>query len=76
MAVFLLNLVFMNFIIAVISESFGKVMTRLVPETYKVKAEMIAERELHMTKADFLNATLFPKYILLRRIASLLNSGD
>jgi hypothetical protein len=35
---------------------------------------MIAERELHMSKEDLLNATLFPVYIL--KVASLLDSGD
>ncbi|CDW71337.1 UNKNOWN [Stylonychia lemnae] len=37
-AVLILNIVFMNFIIAVISESYERVMQKLVAETYKVKA--------------------------------------
>jgi len=44
-AVFILNIVFMNFIIAVISESYEKVMQKLVAESFKVKANMIVERE-------------------------------
>jgi len=52
-AVFILNIVFMNFIIAVISESYEKVMQKLVAESYKVKANMIVEREMllkHLTE--------------------------
>jgi len=45
-AVFILNIVFMNFIIAVISESYEKVMQKLVAESYRVKANMIVEREM------------------------------
>lgn len=51
-AVFVLNLTFMNFIIAVISESYEKVMEKIVAESYKVKADMIAEREIHMDVTD------------------------
>ena len=47
-AVFVLNVIFMNFIIAVISESYEKVMQKLVAESYKVKANMIVEREMLM----------------------------
>jgi hypothetical protein len=39
----------MNFIIAVISESYEKVMMKLVSELYKQKANMILERELHFS---------------------------
>ncbi|CDW88438.1 UNKNOWN [Stylonychia lemnae] len=45
-AVISLNVVFMNFIIAVISESYEKVMQKIVAESYKVKVQMIKEREL------------------------------
>ncbi|CDW81604.1 wd-40 repeat protein [Stylonychia lemnae] len=48
-AVLILNIVFMNFIIAVISESYEKVMQKLVAQSYKVKANMIVERELLLT---------------------------
>lgn len=48
-AVLILNVIFMNFIIAVISESYEKVMQKSVAQGYKVKAEMISERELFFT---------------------------
>jgi hypothetical protein len=70
MAALILNVVFMNFIIAVISESYDKVMMKLVPETFRVKAELIGERELNFTSQDYKNSYYFPKYILLRRVAS------
>ena len=49
-AVFVLNIIFMNFIIAVISESYEKVMQKLVAESYRVKVQMIVERELLMSE--------------------------
>ena len=63
-------MVFMNFIIAVISESYEKIMQKLVSQTYHGKVELIAEREMHMTEADFANSDYFPKYIVLRRPAN------
>lgn len=44
-----MNLVLMNFIIAVISETYEKVMQKVEAESFKVKVDMIAERELHFT---------------------------
>ena len=55
LSVFVMNIVFMNFIIAVISESYEKVMQKLVAQSYKVKVDMIAERELNFTQEDFSN---------------------
>ncbi len=53
--VFILNVMFMNFIIAVISESYEKVMQRLVALSFMLKAEMIVEREGMMSQADLQN---------------------
>ncbi|CDW91093.1 wd-40 repeat protein [Stylonychia lemnae] len=65
-AVFTLNIVFMNFIIAVISESYERVMQKLVAESYKVKANMIVEREQLFTSSELLNKEMFPNYIVIR----------
>ncbi len=65
--VFILNVMFMNFIIAVISESYEKVMQRLVALSFMLKAEMIVERESMMTEDDKNNLEYFPKYLILRR---------
>eukprot|EP00347_Sterkiella_histriomuscorum_P017645 403348548 len=69
-AVMLLNVMFMNFIIAVISESYEKVMQKLVAESYRVKVQMIVERELQFTDEELKSTKLFPKYMLLRRPVS------
>ena len=50
--VFVMNVMFMNFIIAVISESYEKVMQRVIALSFKLKAEMIVEREDLMTEED------------------------
>eukprot|EP00347_Sterkiella_histriomuscorum_P023209 403335532 len=69
-AVMILNVMFMNFIIAVISESYEKVMQKMIAESYKVKVQMIVERELHFTEDELKQTDLFPKYLLLRRPVS------
>eukprot|EP00347_Sterkiella_histriomuscorum_P019916 403339816 len=69
-AVMLLNVMFMNFIIAVISESYEKVMQKLVAESYKVKVQMIVEIELHFSKEELTSEKYFPRYLLLRRPVS------
>ncbi|CDW88037.1 wd-40 repeat protein [Stylonychia lemnae] len=70
-AVLTLNIVFMNFIIAVISESYERVMQKLVAESYKVKANMIVEREQLFSQKELENKVLFPNYIVIRRVARL-----
>ncbi len=68
--VLVLNVIFMNFIIAVISESYEKVMQKLVAQSFIVKAEMIVERELHMAEEDLRDPINFPKFLVLRKPAS------
>ncbi|CDW90739.1 UNKNOWN [Stylonychia lemnae] len=51
-AVMILNIIFMNFIIAVISESYERVMQKLVAESFRVKANMIVEREQLFNEDD------------------------
>ncbi|CDW87819.1 wd-40 repeat protein [Stylonychia lemnae] len=66
-AVITLNIVFMNFIIAVISESYEKVMQKLISESYKVKVHMIAEREEIFSSTEINRKDYFPNYIVVRR---------
>ncbi|CDW75032.1 UNKNOWN [Stylonychia lemnae] len=66
-AVMTLNIVFMNFIIAVISESYERVMQKLVAESYRVKAHMIVEREQLFNINELKRSDYFPKYIVVRR---------
>ena len=49
------NVVFMNFIIAVVQQSYENCMTKMVAQGYKVKVEMIIEREAQMKDEDFKN---------------------
>jgi len=48
--VLVLNIIFMNFIIAVISESYEDVMESLIAESNKVRAKLILEREYHFNR--------------------------
>ncbi|CDW91442.1 wd-40 repeat protein [Stylonychia lemnae] len=67
LAVLTLNIVFMNFIIAVISESYERVMQKLISESYKVKANMILEREELLSIKELERKDFFPNYIVVRR---------
>ena len=42
-------------------------MQKLIAESFKVKVNMIAERELHFNENDFNNKDFFPKYLILRK---------
>lgn len=63
----LLNIILLNFIIAVISQSYEKVMAKIKALNYKIKAEMIYEREIHFNLNDLQNRKYFPKFLILRR---------
>ena len=66
-AVLLLNIIFMNFIIAVISQTYERVILKSTAESYKLKSKLIAERELIMTEKELANEDYFPRYLVLRR---------
>ena len=51
-AVFISSIVFLNFIIAVISESYEKVMQKATANAYKEKVNMIQERESQFSAED------------------------
>ena len=57
----------MNFIIAVVGESYNKCMEKRVAQTYKVKVDLIVERENLLEQTFFVNKGLFPSYILVRQ---------
>lgn len=66
-ALIVLNVVFMNFIIAVISESYNRVMENVQAEVYRVRAHMILEREAFISDKDaFYRKEYFPRFIVLR----------
>jgi hypothetical protein len=57
----------MNFIIAVVSESYESCMERKVLLIYKAKLEMITECEDFMPEWLFTYKNWFPRFIIIRR---------
>ena len=60
-------MIFMNFIIAVISDTYQQVSKRYVAHDYHQRAIMIYEREVHFTQDDFQNEFYFPNIIVIRK---------
>ena len=54
------NIVVMNFIIAVVGDSYTNCMAKREAQSLKVKVDMIIERENVMTEAELLNEEYFP----------------
>jgi hypothetical protein len=63
----LLFMVFMNFIIAVISDSYNDVTKYKVAYDYQERVSMIHEREIFFGEGDFTNERLFPKLLIVRK---------
>jgi hypothetical protein len=61
------NIVFMNFIIAVVSESYENCMERMVQSIQLAKLYMIRECESLIPDSCFNYLDWFPRYILVRR---------
>jgi hypothetical protein len=61
------NIVFMNFIIAVVSESYESCMEKKDQLIYKAKLEMITECEDLMPDKLFKKENWFPRFIIIRR---------
>jgi hypothetical protein len=61
------NIVFMNFIIAVVSESYESCMEQKVQLIYKAKLEMIEECEDLMPEWLFTHRGWFPRFLIVRR---------
>ncbi len=55
----------MNFIIAVVSQSYENCMQRSIAQSYKVKLHLIRERESMMSQEEYQNKEFFPNYIIL-----------
>jgi hypothetical protein len=65
MVMFLGNVIFMNFIIAVVSQSYENCMQRSVAQSFKVKLHMIREYESIMSQQEYENKDWFPNFIIL-----------
>lgn len=57
----------MNFLIAVVGNSFSDCMAKREAQTLKVKVDMIYEHEQIMSKKELADKDYFPQYILVRR---------
>lgn len=67
-AAIITNIIFLNFIIAVISESYTKVTQKIPAQSIKTKVDLILERESLFTERDLKNTNFFPHYIIVRRV--------
>ena len=60
----------MNFIIAVVNQSYESCMNKMKASSYLVKLEMISEREAIMSNAHLDDPDCFPNFIVLRKEAN------
>lgn len=60
------SLIFLNFIIAEVCNSYSEVKSNIEALIYKERAFLIAEAEDIMTKKSKSNSNLFPKFIISR----------
>ena len=65
---FYMFMIFMNFMIAVIGESYSKVILNKEAFDYQQRAAMIYERESHFSAEELDNALYFPRIIIVRRV--------
>lgn len=67
LSIFFLTMVFMNFIIAVIGETYTRVSEFKVAHNYQQKASMIYELEMHFGDKQFENILYFPRILIVRK---------
>jgi hypothetical protein len=71
------NIVLMNFIIAVVGESYANCSETMRAQSFKVKVDMIVERESIMTDEELSLTAWFPRFIVLRRqVESVLDENS
>jgi len=70
------NVVFMNFIIAVVSESYESCMEKKTQLIYRAKLEMIEECENLMPERFLSKQNWFPRFIIIRRQQGSSSGGD
>ena len=66
--VFMTCIVFLNFIIAEVSQSYYKVQKNVEEVICKERASLISESEVMLTKKIIQNPSYFPKYLIMREI--------
>ena len=62
-----LYLMLMNFIIAVICNTYATVQKYAIAHDYKQRVDMIYELEVLFKESDFINQTYFPNIIIVRK---------
>ena len=71
------NIVFMNFVIAVVGTSYEKCMEKMVAQSFMAHLDMIIEREIFMTDTEKENPAYFPHYlIVVKRVEEGNNNND
>ena len=61
---FIGQIILMNFIIAVVADSYRKCMDTRTEQMIKVRLEMVVERESLMTEQELANEEWFPRFVL------------
>lgn len=67
LSIFFLTMVFMNFIIAVIGETYARVSQFKIAHNYQEKASMIFELEMHFSDKQLDNPLYFPRILIIRK---------
>ena len=60
-------MIFMNFIIAVISDSYTSVTEFSEAHDFRQRVEMIYEREIHFSEKELNDERLFPNILIVRK---------
>lgn len=67
------NVVFMNFIIAVVNESYINSMSKQKAQSYRLKVPLINEQEKRIVNENIAKAKDFPNYIIVKTPANLVS---
>ena len=59
------NIVFMNFVIAVVGSSYENCMEKMVAQSYMAQLDMIIEREIFLSEEERANPKYFPTYLIM-----------
>ena len=71
------NIVFMNFVIAVVGSSYENCMEKMVAQSFMAHLDMIIEREIFMSEKERANPLYFPNYlIMVKRVDEVNNKND
>ena len=69
------NVVFMNFIIAVVNESYTNSMAMQKAQSYRLKVPLISEQEKKIVNERTYKTKDFPNYIIVKTPANLVSDN-